>query len=158
MLHSVNSGTVTRTNPVRNWGIAWVSLALAIALHVADEALTGFLPLYNVVVESLRESHSWIPLPTFSFTVWITGLSIGVLALLGLSPLVFAGSRPLRPVAYFLGILMVGNAIGHIGASFYWGKLVPGVYSSPILLAAALALLITTYTTRPGQKRVSSGA
>lgn len=52
---------------------------------------------------------------------------------------------------------MVANAIDHIGASLYWGKLVPGVYSSPILLVAALALLNTTYTTRRGQEQVSSG-
>lgn len=114
-------------DPVRKWGITWISLALAIALHVADEALTGFLPFYNSMVRSLQESYSWIPLPTFSFTVWI------------------------------IGVLMVANAIDHIGASLYWGKLVPGVYSSPILLVAALALLNTTYTTRRGQEQVSSG-
>jgi hypothetical protein len=124
--------------------MAWVFLALAIALHVTDEALTGFLPLYNSIVESLRESYSWVPLPTFSFPVWLTGLAIGVLVLLGLSPFVFRGSAFLRPVSYVLGILMMGNALGHIGASMYWGILAPGVLSSPILLLAALALLIAT--------------
>ncbi len=145
-------------NPTRKWGMAWVSLALAVALHVTDEALTGFLPLYNSVVQSLPEPFSWISLPTFSFPVWIAGLTIGVLILLALSPLVFAGSRLLRPVSYFLGILMVANAFGHIGASIYWGKLAPGVYSSPVLLVAALALLITTYGSRPDTKQVSNGA
>jgi hypothetical protein len=38
---------------------------------------------------------------------------------------------------------MTGNALGHIGASVYWGEPAPGVYSSPILLLAALALLVT---------------
>jgi hypothetical protein len=38
---------------------------------------------------------------------------------------------------------MIGNAPGHVGVSLYWGRLAPGVYSSPILFAAALALLIT---------------
>lgn len=148
---------MTRSYPFRRWGITWVSLVLAIALHVADEALSGFLPFYNSLVQSLQDSYSWIPLPTFTFTEWISGLSIGVLTLLGLSPLVFSGSRLLRPVAYFLGVLMVANALGHIGASFLWGKLVPGVYSSPILLLAALALLVTTYTTRPDQEPTSKG-
>jgi hypothetical protein len=124
--------------------MAWVLLALAIALHVTDEALTGFLPLYNSIVESLRESYPWVPLPTFSFPVWLSGLVIGILVLFGLSPLVFAGSTYLRPVSYGLGVLMTGNALGHIGASIYWGILAPGVLSSPILLLAALALLITT--------------
>jgi hypothetical protein len=57
-------------------------LALAIGLHVTDEALTDFLPLYNSLVESARESYSWVPLPTFSFSVWLAGLILGVLLLL----------------------------------------------------------------------------
>jgi len=133
-------------NPTRRWGRAWVFLALALALHVLDEALTGFLPLYNSIVQSLRDSYAWVPLPMFSFPVWIGGLSLGVLILLSLSPLVFAGRNFLRPVSYILGIIMVANAIGHIGASFYWGILVPGVFSSPILLLAALALLHATHS------------
>ncbi len=133
----------------KRWGMAWVFLTVTIAVHVADEALTGFLPMYNSVVLSLRDSYSWIPLPTFTFPVWITGLSLGVLLLLALSPLAFAGSRALRPVSYFLGVLMVANAVAHIGISVYWGQLMPGVYSSPLLLVAALVLLIATYRCRP---------
>ena len=132
----------------RQWGFAWVALAIAIALHVVDEAITGFLPLYNSIVASLRGSYSWIPLPTFSFSVWITGLAIGVLLLLALSPLVFAGNRIFRPIAFFLGILMILNALGHIGGSILLGTLAPGVVSSPILLLAATALLIATYRVR----------
>ena len=86
--------------------MAWVFLALAIALHVTDEALTDFLPLYNSIVESLREEYAWILLPTFSFPVWLSGLAIGVLALLSLSPLVFGGRAFLRPVSYVLGVFM----------------------------------------------------
>jgi hypothetical protein len=138
--------------------MTWVFLALAIALHVTDEALTGFLPLYNSIVESLRESYPWVPLPTFSFAVWLTGLVIGVLLLLSLSPLVFAGSPYLRPVSYVLGVLMVGNALGHIGASIYWGIMAPGVLSSPILLLAALALLITTDRDRRSTRDLSTPA
>ncbi len=135
---------MTTTSPTRRWGMAWVLLVLAIALHVADEALTGFLPLYNSIVESLRESYPWSPLPTFEFSVWLMGLVIGILVLFGLSPFVFAGSPYLRPVAYVLGVLMTGNGLAHIGASIYWGMLAPGIFSSPILLFAALALLIAT--------------
>ena len=125
-------------------GIAWVCLALALALHVADEALTGFLPVYNSIVESVRESWWWIPLPTFGFDMWLAALVLGVLLLLGLSPLVFAGKSYMRPFAWILGILMVGNALGHMGASVYWGKPAPGVYSSPVLLTAAVFLILTT--------------
>lgn len=132
-------------NRTKKWGIAWVVLAVAIALHVIDEALTGFLPRYNSIVDSLRGPYPWMPLPTFNFSVWLAGLTIGVAVLLGLSPCVFRGNVWLRPISYFLGILMTGNALGHIGASFYLGILFPGVLLSPILLAAALTLLVTTF-------------
>lgn len=132
----------------RKWGIAWVSLVLAIALHVADEALTGFLPLYNAYIESLRAADFWLRFPTFTFRTWLSGLTLGVLILLSLSPLAFAGKRFLQPLAFFLGILMIANALGHIGISIYLGELAPGVYSSPVLLLAALALLIATWKHR----------
>lgn len=56
-------------------------------------------------------------LPTFGFPIWLAGLVIGVLLLLGMSPLVFRGSTFLLLVSYVLGILMTGNAPGHIGES-----------------------------------------
>ena len=127
------------------WGLAWVALVGALALHVADEALTGFLPLYNSVVLSLRDTYSWVPFPTFSFSGWLTGLVIGVVLLLCLSPLVFSGARALRPVAYFFGVLMALNALGHLGASLYLGEVAPGALSSPLLFVAAIALVMTTY-------------
>ncbi len=130
------------------WGFAWLALAIAIALHVVDEASTGFLPLYNSIVASLRDAYPWVPLPTFSFSVWIAGLTIAVLVLLALSPLVFAGNRLLRPIAFLLGVLMILKGLGHIGGSIYLGGLAPGALSSPVLLLTAIALLITTYRVR----------
>jgi hypothetical protein len=129
------------TNLNNRWGYAWVALAIALALHVADEATTGFLPLYNSIVLSLRDNLPWIPLPTFSFSVWLGGLIAGVVLLLCLSPMVFAGKRVLRPVSYCLGVLMILNALGHIGGSIYLGYFAPGTISSPVLLLAAVALV-----------------
>jgi hypothetical protein len=128
----------------RQWGFAWLSLGIALALHVMDEALTGFLPLYNAIVTGIRETFPWLPLPTFTFPVWLGGLIAGVLVLLLMSPLAFAGRRWLRTIAYPLSVLMIFNSFGHIGASIYWGMPAPGVYSSPVLLLAATALLVTT--------------
>lgn len=139
--HRVSLMASTRT---KQWGWAWVALAVALGLHVADEATTGFLPLYNSIVGTLRESYPWIPLPTFSFGVWLAGLIVGVLALLLLSPLVFAGNRYLRPLSYVLGTLMILNALAHIGGSIYLGAPAPGAVSSPLLLLTAAALLVTT--------------
>jgi hypothetical protein len=131
------------TSRIAQWRTAWVALALALGLHVADEALTGFLPVYNGVVEGIRARHPWVPLPTFTFPVWLGGLILGVLVLLALTPVVSRGALWLRVVSVILGVLMAGNALGHIGASVYWGRLAPGVYSSPILLIAAMALVVT---------------
>jgi len=125
------------------WRAAWVALAVALGLHVTDEALTGFLPVYNSVVEGVRAEYSWVPLPTFTFPVWLGGLILGVLLLLALTPVVSRGAQWIRVVSLILGAVMTGNALGHVAASVYWGKLAPGVYSSPLLLIAALALLVT---------------
>lgn len=130
---------------IAQWRTAWICLALALALHVTDEALTGFLPIYNGIVHGIRTRHPWIPLPTFTLPVWLGGLVLGVLLLLALTPLVSRGQAWIRIASLLLAVLMVGNAFGHLGASLYWGRLAPGVYSSPILLMAAVALFVTAW-------------
>lgn len=130
---------------IKQWGWAWIALSITLGLHVTDEATTGFLPLYNSIVGTIRKSYPWVPLPTFTYSVWLTGLIIVVIALLLMAPMVFAGNRFFRPVSYFLGVLMTLNALAHIGGSFYFGALVPGALSSPVLLISAVALLATTY-------------
>jgi hypothetical protein len=139
---------------LRRWGIAWIGLASALAIHVTDEALTGFLPLYNSLVGEIRESYPLLPLPTFTFPYWLGGLIGVVLLLYLLSPLVFAGRVWLRYLSYALSILMILNGLGHMCASLYWGTFAPGVYSSPILVVAAVALLVSTIQAR----RESDGA
>lgn len=126
------------------WGTAWVAMTVALALHVVDEAATGFLPFYNAAILALRESNPWVPLPTFTFSGWLGGLILGILVLLGLAPLAFKRKTWLRPLAYFLGLLMTANALGHIAISAYLGQPAPGVYSSPVLLVASIALLFAT--------------
>jgi hypothetical protein len=130
-------------NEIRYWRAAWVGLAVALALHVTDEALTGFLPVYNSIVEGIRANYPWVPLPTFTFPMWLAGLVLGVVLLLAFTPAVSRGARWIRVVSIVLSIVMIGNALGHLGASLYWGRVAPGAYSSPVLLLAAIFLLIT---------------
>lgn len=118
-------------------------MGLALTLHVTDEALTGFPYVWNGVVEEIRTSHPWVPLPVFTFPIWLTGLVLGILLLLALTPIVSRGSQWIRFVSLGLSILMMGNALGHLVASLYWGRVAPGAYSSPVLLLAAGALFIT---------------
>ena len=123
------------------FGRAWLALALALGLHVLDEALTGFLSVYNPAVESIRARAPWIPLPTFTFPVWLGGLIAAVVLLLLLSRFAFRGARWMIPVALVLGVLMTFNGLLHFAGSFYFGRPMPGVYSSPVLLAASWWLI-----------------
>ena len=69
------------------FGIAWLGLAGALAIHVLDEALTGFLGIHNPAVP--------------------------------------------------LSVVMIGNGLRHVGGSLYMRCLMPGVWSSPALIAAS---------------------
>lgn len=135
----------------RHFGKAWLALAAALALHVLDEALTGFLDVYNPTVLALRENAPWLPLPVFRFDVWLGGLIAGVLILLLLSKFAFRGAHWLRPPAFVLAVLMLFNGLSHIAATIM-GRTVesvrlagpmPGVYSSPVLVAASIWLLVS---------------
>jgi hypothetical protein len=126
-----------------------VTLCGAFVLHVVDEALTGFLSVYNPTVIALRDRVPWLPLPTFTFELWLTGLIIANAILLLLSPYASRGTRWMRPIAYGFAGIMLLNGIGHtIGtiagqtvASVRFARPMPGFYSSPFLIAAAIYLL-----------------
>lgn len=130
------------------WAISWAGLAGVLGIHVLDEALTGFLPFYNSIIVSIRETYAWLPFPTFEFKTWFGGLVVLVIVLFALTPLVFRGQRWLGILSYFLGALMVANAIGHILISIWLQEFAPGVYSSPVLLLAAITLIVTTFRAR----------
>jgi hypothetical protein len=152
--HTENSReTIQRDKRIaRRFGYAWIFLAAALALHVTDEAMTDFLSVYNPIVRAIRERLPFLPIPTFTFGVWLTGLCIGILLLFCLSPLAFRGSRVLIWIAIPLSVIMFGNGLLHIAGSFYFGQLMPGVYSSPLLLLASAWLFINALLIK-NQKR-----
>lgn len=134
------------------FGYAWLALCFSLCLHVADEALTGFLPLYNATVLALRAERSWYPMPPFEYRSWLTGLIVVNAVLLLLAPFAFRNSRWLRPVAYIFAVIMLLNGMGHTLATIFGRGPVasiaiprpaPGFYSSPFLLVAAVYLLVT---------------
>ncbi len=127
-------------------------MTLALAVHVADEALTDFLSVYNPTVEAIQARYPWVPLPTFTFEVWLGGLILAVVLLLVLSRFVFQGARWTVPFSYFFGVLMLGNGLLHIAGSFYFSRLMPGVYSSPLLLAGSIWLLVSTQKKRSARR------
>jgi hypothetical protein len=125
------------------FGWAWVLLCVALAVHVADEALTDFLSIYNPLVSSLRERFGFFPMPAFEFRTWLAGLITVIALLLALSPLAFSGVRWVVRGAYLFGFLMIANGVGHVAGSFYFGKPMSGVYSAPLLLVCSCFLLVS---------------
>jgi hypothetical protein len=124
-----------------SYGLAWVALCLALAVHVTDEALTDFLSVYNPAARAVRERLPFLPLPTFTFDVWLTGLVLAVLLLLSLSPFAFQGARWMAPLSYAFGVMMFANGLQHTVASLYMRRAMPGLYSAPLLLGSSVYLL-----------------
>ena len=127
----------------RHW-VAWISLCGALAVHVADEALTDFLALYNPTVLAIRERYPFLPLTTFTFEGWLALLIFAIVALTAVSFFVWKGRWAMRPISYAFAGFMLLNGLLHIAGSFYMGTFMPGVYSSPLLLAASIFLIIRT--------------
>jgi hypothetical protein len=125
-----------------NFGLAWITFAVAVALHVVDEANHDFLATYNPNALAIRRRlHIPFP-PVFTFRVWLGGLILGVCLLLVLSPLAFHGAPWIRIVALPLAILVgIGNACLHIGGSLLYRRWMAGILSSPALLIAGTWLL-----------------
>jgi hypothetical protein len=133
-----------------NFGLPWLLLCLAFCAHVADEALTGFLNVYNPTVIAMRAKLSWFPMPTFEYREWLIGLIVANLILLALTPLAYRNTRALRPLAYFFAGVMLLNGMGHtfftvLGrtvASVQFPRPAPGFYSSPFLLITSIYLFL----------------
>ena len=140
----------------QNFGLAWLLLCLAFCCHVADEALTGFLAVYNPTVLAMRGQYPWFPMPTFGFREWLVGLIFANVLLLALTPLAYRNARWIRPLAYFFAAIMFLNGLGHtfftiLGhtvASVQFPRPAPGFYSSPLLLAASVYLFLRLRATR----------
>jgi hypothetical protein len=109
----------------------------AIAVHVFDEAVNDFLSFYNPLALDIRESLGFSFPPMFTFEMWLGGLIVGILVCFALTLIVKRGRRIIRVFTIVLGILMIANSLGHILGSAYSGSLLPGFWSSPLLLITA---------------------
>ena len=127
----------------RQFGNAWLTLTAVLAVHVTDEALTDFLSFYNPSVLEIRAYMPWLPLPTFTFDVWLAGLIAGIAILTALSVLAFRGRRAAAWLAYPYAAIMFANGCGHLGGSLYFGRWLPGSTSAPLLLLASAWLFVT---------------
>jgi hypothetical protein len=135
---------VANGKPV-SFGGPWLALCAAFALHVLDEALTGFLDVYNPTVMALRERWTWFPIPTWEYQEWLVALVVACAVCFALTPLAFRGSTGLRMLAWAFAGIMLLNGLGHtlftvLGRtveSVRFARPAPGFYSSPALIVAA---------------------
>ena len=118
-----------------------MALCFALAVHVLDEALTDFLAVYNPAVVVIRERYPFLPLSTLTFDVWLSLLIFATVALAASSYFVWKGRWAMRPISYVFAGVMLLNGLLHIAVAVYTGTFMPGVYSSPLLLAASIALI-----------------
>lgn len=131
------------SEPFQNRNVlAWVLMIFTLAIHVFDEATSGFLIFYNQQVINIREQLGFFPIPNFTFEIWITGLIIGIIICFSLTPLVNRGGRFIRIFTIALGIIMIVNALLHMLGSIYFGTLIPGFWSSPLLLLTASFVVV----------------
>jgi hypothetical protein len=147
------------------FGGAWFALCVAFALHILDEATTGFLAVYNPTVTILRQRWSWFPMPTFEYREWLTGLILVCGILFCLTPVAARGMRGLRPLAWFYAGIMFLNALGHtlfsiVGRtvpSVTFPRPAPGFYSSPFLFVASVWLMARLQRTAGVEFKLPTG-
>ena len=138
-----------RPRAAAGFGWPWFALTVAFALHVFDEATTGFLAVYNPTVIAMREHWGWFPMPTFQFREWLVGLLVGVTVCFALTPFAARGTQWMRPLAWVYAVIHFSNAIGHtlgtiLGhtvSSVTFPRPAPGFYSSPVLLIGSVWLM-----------------
>ena len=124
---------------------AWLVLVGALAVHVADEAATGFLGFYNPLVLSIRSRVAWFPMPTFTFGIWLVGLVVLVLVLAALGGPVRRGAPGTKPASWLFAGIMFLNGLGHLGGSLYFDRWLPGTTSAPLLLMGSVFLGLRTW-------------
>lgn len=131
-------GILSRLPRARN-ARAWLALVAVLAVHVFDEAVTGFLPFYNRTVSALDEALGFFPMFTFpSFEVWLGSLIAALAVGFALTGRVARGGTGIRIFATLVGIVMIGNGLGHLLGAAYFGYIIPGFWSAWLVLPAAL--------------------
>jgi hypothetical protein len=120
---------------------SWLFLVSCLLLHVIDEAVNNFLDLYNPIVLKIKASIPFLPLPTFTFKIWIVGLSFLIIILFFLTTLVYNRNKLIISLIKIFSILMIFNGLGHIFGSIYYSKIIAGMVSSPFLIIASICVI-----------------
>jgi hypothetical protein len=148
--HEDDSMKATPALSASGFGSAWLALCVAFALHILDEASTGFLAVYNPTVTVLRERWNWFPMPSLQFREFLAVMIVACGLLFCLTPVAARGMRGLRPLAWVYALIMFLNGLshtlfsilGHTVAAVTFPRPAPGFYSSPLLFVASVWLMV----------------
>ena len=113
-------------------------LCCALAAHIADEAWTRFLDLWNPEMEALG-----LGALRFTFPVWMTLMSLAIVGLLILSYWVWRGAWWTPAAASIFTLLMLSNGAAHLLFAWHERAWTSGSVTSPLLLAGSLNLWAT---------------
>jgi protein-S-isoprenylcysteine O-methyltransferase Ste14 len=141
----------------RAHAFAWVYLCAHLAAHVIEEAATGFLGVANAVLAGWSRDFG-LPLQPLAFGAWLGTLTVVMAVLVALTPRVARGAAWAPTASYIFAGVMIANGMGHLLSPLYLGRFLPGHFSSPLLIAAALWLIVQARraaraTTSPGRPR-----
>lgn len=130
--------------------ISWFLLLVSVSVHVYDEARNGFLEIYNPTVSRLRARFPFLRFPVFSFRTWIIQLVSSIVVAVLLTPLSVHDPDLFRPIATIVAGAMILNGLSHLAGTLVGhtfrdiriSRPMPGTYSSPALIGAAIWVLI----------------
>jgi hypothetical protein len=147
------------------FGSAWFALCVAFALHIFDEASSGFLAVYNPTVTILRGRWGWFPTGTFEFGEWLAALIAACGVLFFLTPVAGRGMSGLRPLAWVYAVLMflsglgsdLFSILGHTVAAVTVPRPGPGFFSSAFVFVGSLWLMYRLRRTGQVDFRLPTG-
>jgi hypothetical protein len=129
--------------------LAWLLLIATVSVHVYDEARHGFLAIYNPTVARIRERFPLLRFPVFTYRRWMIQLIAAIAIAVLLTPLSVHLPEVFRPIAAVVAVAMILNGLSHlagtiVGHTFRDIRIprpMPGTYSSPAMIAAAIYVL-----------------
>lgn len=122
-------------------GRAWLLLCSVLVIHVAEEASTGFLNVFSPLILKTGAFFG-LSIVMSRYVIWLSVIATLVAVLFALTPLVYRGKRWLVKGSYILAVLMIGNASLHLSSPLLLGYFLLGEFTSPLLIAASIWLVI----------------
>lgn len=125
----------------RALGLAWFYLCCLLVAHGVEEAMGGFVDVWNPVLATVRATTG-LPLPQFQISVWLGCLVVVVLVLLALTAFAFRTPMSMTTASVVFGAIMIVNGVNHLASPLYLGRFLPGQFTSPLLIASGTWLIV----------------